>query len=79
MIKNRIHVIAQYLRVKTPADEASVEELLKQIIESLKFSNRSNNNSNQKYSFDRVVSSSRSRSRGHSYKADATIRCTLLN
>ena len=38
MIKNRLHVLAQYLRVKLPMEEQDVEVILKLIIDSLKYS-----------------------------------------
>ena len=42
MIKNRLHVLAQYLRVKLPLEEQIIENLLKLIIDSLKYSNTQN-------------------------------------
>ena len=68
MIKNRLHVVAQYLRVKVDPKDDSVEEIIKQIIESLKFSNKSQ--SYQKGScWSNVVSS---RSRGKTMRSEIT-------
>ena len=45
MIKNRLHVLAQYLRVKLPMDDQDVESILKLIIDSFKFSKKASTRS----------------------------------
>jgi hypothetical protein len=46
MIKNRLHVLAQYIRVKVPLQDITIEEILTKIIESVKYSKNEPRNDN---------------------------------